>query len=278
MNHIWHALKVFSHPSILLFLCKAISSDTRLVECHLHQVMGYKDSLGTTTWWWVRSRQVVEFRRTSCGASALSVQWCHWGPLEKGFLKFETTGKCHGCHDFVGVNFSQKDCLFIDFLLKDTRKLQTFKSPWWSQGWFRANHGQTFRTREVPSAELKGATWEELRPVRITIPVDGCSTSFWRICIGEISRPCLVHRVREILENLSVNEWLELENQLIRSGSLANFHESHQSQASLFGSILLTDKISECKKQVTWSPRNDSLEEPVDFLRSSWWEFPSLRR
>jgi len=26
---------------------------------------------------------------------------------------------------------------------------------------------------EVPSAELKGATWEELRPVRITIPVDG---------------------------------------------------------------------------------------------------------
>lgn len=104
MNHIWHALKVFSHPSILLFLCKAISSDTRLVECHLHQVMGYKDSLGTTTWWWVRSRQVVEFRRTSCGASALSVQWCHWGLLEKGFLKFETTGKCHGCHDFVGVN------------------------------------------------------------------------------------------------------------------------------------------------------------------------------
>lgn len=66
-----------------------------------------------------------------------------------------------------------------------------------------------------------------------------------------------------------------LENQLILSGSLANFHESHQSQASLFGSILLTDKISECKKQVTWSPRNDSLEEPVDFLRSSWWEFPS---
>ena len=222
MNHIWHALKVFSHPSILLFLCKAISSDTRLVECHLHQVMGYKDSLGTTTWWWVRSRQVVEFRRTSCGASALSVQWCHWGPLEMGFRKFETTGSAMAAMISLGWTFRRKTVCSSIFFWKTPGSFKTFKFSWWSQGWFRANHGQTFRTRQVPSAELKGATWEELRPVRITIPVDGCSTSFWRICIGEISRPCLVHRVREVLDNLSVNEWLELENQLILAGGLAN--------------------------------------------------------
>lgn len=102
-----------------------------------------------------------------------------------------------------------------------TPEASNFQNSMVKSGVISGKPWTNLQTREVPSAELKGATWEELRPVRITIPVDGCSTSFWRICDGEISRPCLVHRVREVLENLSVSEWLELENQLILAGSLA---------------------------------------------------------
>ena len=157
MNHIWHALKVFSHPSILLFLCKAISSDTRLVECHLHQVMGYKDSLGTTTWWWVRSRQVVEFRRTSCGASALSVQWCHWGPLEMGFRKFETTGSAMAAMILLGWTFRRKTVCSSIFFWKTPGSFKLSNFPGEVRGDFGQTMGKPFEPGRSPRR-----SWREL--------------------------------------------------------------------------------------------------------------------